>query len=65
MDKKRYTVTISFYIWADNDIDAMEQCKEMESQAHRAHDNSAEGEFIHETPVGSIENSEVDNFKTK
>jgi len=60
---KRYTVTISFHIWAKDDIAAMEQCKEMEAQAHKAHDNSAKVETIHQMDFASFESKEVYNHK--
>jgi len=60
---KRYTVTISFHIWAENDIAAMEQCKEMEAQAHKSQDNQTLVELVEETPFASLSRREVFNFE--
>lgn len=53
-DKKRYTLTVDLYIYANTDDEAIKEAKKVIDTLENKDDCKAEILSIHETPFGSI-----------
>ena len=52
--KNRYTVTAEFYIWADNDAEAISKANEVALQQRANEDNQYLVRFVSSTPFASF-----------
>lgn len=55
MSKRRYTVTLDAYIWADNDDQAKYQAAKMSEFLRTLDDNQAQTVRLDETPFASLD----------
>lgn len=51
----RYTVTMDFYIQAENEKEAIKIAQELAEKQRKELDNQAQILFIHETPFASLQ----------
>ena len=61
MEKNRYIVTISFYMWENDDETVIEKANKYVERIGNKEDNSCELESIVEQPFGRLINREVFN----
>jgi hypothetical protein len=54
MKKERYTMTMDFYIWADDDDDAMREAKKRVRRMEKAEDNQPVLQSLHRTPFAQL-----------
>jgi hypothetical protein len=54
MKKERYTVTMDFYIWADDDANAMKEAKKRVRRMEKAEDNQPVLQSLHRTPFATM-----------
>jgi len=54
MNKERYTVTMDFYIWADDDTEAMREAKTRVRRMEMKEDNQPVLQSLHRTPFGQF-----------
>lgn len=59
MEKNRYIVTISFYMWEKDDETVIEKAQKLVDKMDEKEDNSCELESIVEQPFARIINREV------
>jgi len=59
MDKNRYIVTISFYMWENDDETVIEKAQKFCNKTDEKEDNSCELESIIEQPFGRLTNRDV------
>ena len=59
---KRYATTISIYVYAESDKEAIQLSKDIASEMRDLEDNDATVEEIHEMPFASLEPRKL-NFK--
>ena len=57
--KKRYAVTISFYVWEDNDADAVKVANKFAEEIDAKEDNRCSVDSIYEQEFGSLSNREI------
>ncbi|MEM6815296.1 MAG: hypothetical protein AAF600_13075 [Bacteroidota bacterium] len=50
---KRYVVTMDFYVYADSDVEAVDQAKKYADDFDSAKDNRANVISVHENPFAS------------
>lgn len=58
-DKKRYTVTLDFYLYANNDAEAKDKAKYIAAQFDSKYDNKCKVVEILEQPFGSLESRKI------
>jgi hypothetical protein len=54
MKKERYTMTMDFYIWADDDADAIKEANKIVTKMRAEEDNQPVLLNIHRTPFGQL-----------
>jgi len=54
MEQKRYTVILDAYLWADNDLEAMEKSAKIAEFLKTLEDNHSEVVRVEETPFASL-----------
>tara|TARA_R110000868_G_scaffold400073_2_gene674212 strand:- start:99 stop:290 length:192 start_codon:yes stop_codon:yes gene_type:complete len=57
--KRRYVVTISFYVWEDNDDEAIKVANEFAKNIDDKEDNRCSVDSIHEQEFGSFHSREL------
>lgn len=51
---KRYTITTDFYLWAENDSEAIQKANNWANKQNKKEDNQTKILEIHETPFATL-----------
>lgn len=59
-ETKRYVATVSFYVWAENDSEALSESRKIAKMIDLEHDNCCDLEELHENNFGSLDSRKVE-----